>query len=60
MWKGNPVLTAVIFGLPAGFLVLICYSIHCADILDAEDDDLDDGMLNIKHCVIIFYIKYYF
>ncbi|XKL63256.1 hypothetical protein PGB90_005620 [Kerria lacca] len=42
MWKGNPVLTAVIFGLPAGFLVLICYSIHCADILDAEDDDLDD------------------
>lgn len=39
MWKGNPVLTSVIFGLPLGFLSLIMYSIWCADILDADDDD---------------------
>ena len=38
MWQGNPVLTAVIFGLPLGFLSLICYSIWCSDILDADED----------------------
>ncbi|XP_065213681.1 protein disulfide-isomerase TMX3 [Planococcus citri] len=43
MWKGNPVLTAVVFGLPLGFLSLICYSICCADILDADDEECDDG-----------------
>lgn len=43
MWKGNPVLTSVIFGLPIGFLSLICYSICCADIMDADEDDIDDG-----------------
>lgn len=39
MWIGNPVLTAVLFGLPFGFLSLICYSICCADIMDAEDEE---------------------
>jgi thioredoxin domain-containing protein 10 len=39
MWKGNPVLTIVIFGLPLGFLSLICYSIFCADILDADEEE---------------------
>ena len=39
MWKGNPALTAVLFGLPLGFFALICYSICCADIMDAEDDE---------------------
>lgn len=39
MWKGNPVLTAVLFGLPLGFLSLICYSICCADIMDADDEE---------------------
>lgn len=39
MWKGNPVLTSVIFGLPMGFLSLILYSICCADIMDADDED---------------------
>nr|BAN20763.1 protein disulfide isomerase, putative [Riptortus pedestris] len=39
MWRGNPVLTAVLFGLPLGFLSLICYSICCADILDADDEE---------------------
>lgn len=42
MWRGNPVLTSVIFGLPMGFLSLIMYSICCADILDADEED-DDG-----------------
>jgi thioredoxin domain-containing protein 10 len=41
MWKGNPILTCVIFGLPMGFLSLICYSIFCADILDADPEDED-------------------
>jgi thioredoxin domain-containing protein 10 len=36
MWAGNPVLTALLFGLPMGFMSLICYSICCADILDAN------------------------
>ncbi|XP_012274366.1 protein disulfide-isomerase TMX3 isoform X2 [Orussus abietinus] len=39
MWKGNPILTMVLFGLPAGFLSLICYGICCPDILDADDDE---------------------
>ena len=43
MWKGNPALTAVLFGLPIGFLSLICYSICCADIMDAEEDDEDEA-----------------
>ncbi|XP_068618183.1 protein disulfide-isomerase TMX3 isoform X2 [Battus philenor] len=39
MWRGNPVLTAVVFGLPLGFLSLICYSVCCADMLDADEDE---------------------
>ncbi|XP_063235483.1 LOW QUALITY PROTEIN: protein disulfide-isomerase TMX3 [Bacillus rossius redtenbacheri] len=39
MWHGNPVLTAVLFGLPLGFLSLICYSICCADIMDADEEE---------------------
>lgn len=39
MWRGNPVLTALVFGLPLGFLSLICYSVCCADILDAEEEE---------------------
>uniref|UniRef100_T1GC08 Thioredoxin domain-containing protein n=1 Tax=Megaselia scalaris TaxID=36166 RepID=T1GC08_MEGSC len=43
LWKGNPVLTSVLFGLPLGFLSLILYSIFCADCMDApEEDDEDD------------------
>lgn len=43
MWRGNPILTAVLFGLPLGFLSLIMYSIFCADILDADEEDDEDG-----------------
>ncbi|XP_015588052.1 protein disulfide-isomerase TMX3 isoform X2 [Cephus cinctus] len=39
MWKGNPILTMVLFGLPAGFLSLICYGICCPDILDADEEE---------------------
>lgn len=39
MWRGNPVLTALVFGLPLGFLSIICYSVCCADILDADEDE---------------------
>lgn len=45
MWRGNPVLTTVLFGLPFGFLCLICYSICCADILDAEDEEEEEEEL---------------
>lgn len=39
MWLGNPILTMVLFGLPGGFLSLICYGICCPDILDADDEE---------------------
>ena len=42
MWRGNPVLTTVIFGLPLGFLSLILYSIFCGDCLVSEEEDEDD------------------
>lgn len=45
MWRGNPVLTTVLFGLPLGFLALILYSICCADILDAEEEE-EEGKFN--------------
>lgn len=57
MWRGNPVLTAVIFGLPFGFLSLIFYSICCADILDANDDDDDD--CDEGNVYIIFNIPFF-
>lgn len=47
MWRGNPILTVVLFGLPLGFLSLIVYSIFCADILDADEED-DDGKIILK------------
>ncbi|KAG6444841.1 protein disulfide-isomerase TMX3 [Manduca sexta] len=43
MWRGNPVLTSVVFGLPLGFLSLICYSVCCADILDADEDEIPES-----------------
>jgi thioredoxin domain-containing protein 10 len=42
MWKGNPVLTTVILGLPFGFLCLIFYSVCCGDIMDAEEEEDND------------------
>ena len=51
MWRGNPVLTAVLLGLPLGFLSLIFYSICCADIMDAEeeeDEELEEELYHEK------------
>lgn len=48
MWKGNPALTAVLFGLPFGFFSLICYSICCADIMDAEEEEDDSEYCHEK------------
>ncbi|CAH0770454.1 unnamed protein product [Bemisia tabaci] len=42
MWRGNPVLTAVLFGLPLGFLLLILYSVCCSDILDADEEEEEE------------------
>lgn len=42
MWKGNPILTMVLFGLPTLFLSLICYGTCCPDILDAGEDEEDE------------------
>lgn len=48
MWKGNPVLTSLLLGLPLGFLSLIFYSICCGDIMDAEEEEEDENELNEK------------
>ncbi|XP_030560813.1 protein disulfide-isomerase TMX3 [Drosophila novamexicana] len=42
MWRGNPVLMTVIFGLPLGFLSLIMYSIFCGDCLVTEEEQDED------------------
>lgn len=55
MWLGNPVLTSVIFGLPLGFLSLIMYSIWCADILDADEED-EQGLVFFFHLIRLKYI----
>lgn len=57
MWKGNPILTTVIFGLPFGFLMLICYGTFCQDILDADEDE--DGNFFIKFLAFVLYIYVY-
>lgn len=50
MWNGNPVLTALVFGLPLGFLSLICYTVCCADILDAdEEEELGKLLKNLSY-----------
>lgn len=49
LWRGNPVLTSLIFGLPMGFLSLIVYSICCADIMDANEDDDDEDDPDAQH-----------
>lgn len=56
MWRGNPVLTTVLFGLPLGFLTLIMYSICCADIMDADEDD-EEGMFMTKYFSILIAIN---
>ncbi|GIY91012.1 protein disulfide-isomerase TMX3 [Caerostris darwini] len=48
MWKGNPVLTTVLLGLPLGLFSIICYTTCCTDILEATDDD-DESDIDERH-----------
>jgi thioredoxin domain-containing protein 10 len=41
MWRGNPILCFVLFVVPFGFFMIILYSIFCADIMDAEENEED-------------------
>ncbi|CAG2100189.1 unnamed protein product [Medioppia subpectinata] len=43
MYYGNPVLTILLFGIPAGFLSIIIYTTCFSDILDAKDEDIDEN-----------------
>lgn len=49
MWKGNPVLTTVLLGLPLGLFSIICYTICCSDILEAGDDDDEQETADERH-----------
>lgn len=42
MFSGNPVLTTILFGLPFGFLSLICYSVFCGGSVEEEGDGEED------------------
>jgi thioredoxin domain-containing protein 10 len=42
MWRGNAILTSLLFGLPLGFLSLILYSIFCADIMESDPEEDED------------------
>lgn len=57
LWRGNPILTMVLFGLPMGFLSLIMYSICCADILDASEEDEDDEGEGHLICWCFFFLS---
>jgi len=49
MYKGNPVLTILLLGLPIGFLSIIVYTSCCSDILDARDEDDEEDLLAEDH-----------
>ncbi|XP_035227928.1 protein disulfide-isomerase TMX3-like isoform X2 [Stegodyphus dumicola] len=53
MWKGNPVLTTVLLGLPLGLFSIICYTTCCTDLLDAgdEDDETETGLTS-RSCTL--------
>lgn len=43
MYRSSPVLTVIIFLVPMGFFSAILYLTCCADLLDASEDEDDDG-----------------
>lgn len=43
MYKGNPILTLLLLGLPMSFLSIIVYTSCCTDILDAREEDEEEG-----------------
>lgn len=48
IWMGNPAVVSALFVLPFGFLLLICYSTCCTDIMDASDDEEDNSGMFIS------------
>ncbi|XP_015785505.1 protein disulfide-isomerase TMX3 [Tetranychus urticae] len=42
MYKGNPILTLLVFGLPMIFLSIILYSSCCSDVFEAREEDDED------------------
>jgi thioredoxin domain-containing protein 10 len=47
MYRGNPVLTLLLFGLPLAFFSIIVYTSCCSELLDArEDDEEEEELLN--------------
>lgn len=42
MYKGNPILTVLVFGLPMIFLSIIIYSSCCSDVFEARDEEEDE------------------
>ena len=42
MYKGNPVLTLLLFGLPLSFLSIIIYTSCCSDILDVKEEENEE------------------
>ena len=42
MYRGNPVLTLLLFGLPMTFFLFIMYSIFFSDFIDAPEDEEEE------------------
>ena len=42
MYKGNPILTLFLFGLPLSFLSIIIYTSCCSDILDVKEEENEE------------------
>ncbi|GBM39110.1 Protein disulfide-isomerase TMX3 [Araneus ventricosus] len=49
MWRGNPVLTTVLLGLPLGLFSIICYTTCCTDILEAGDEEDESETVDERH-----------
>lgn len=43
MYRSSPVLTVIIFLVPMGFFSAILYLTCCADLLDASEEEDEDG-----------------
>jgi thioredoxin domain-containing protein 10 len=49
MYKGNPVLTLLLLGLPLAFFAIIIYTSCCSDILDAREDEEEEPSEGEQH-----------
>ncbi|KAI1285377.1 hypothetical protein HDE_12052 [Halotydeus destructor] len=49
MYRGNPILTVILIGLPFAFLSIIIYTSCCTDILDAKDEDEEELLQQEEH-----------